>query len=741
MGDKKGVSKNGLNNIFNTRKKLSRNEALRKYHTLSPEARDEVNKWVNRAFVLETGFPSKEKLDLKNPEHSEHIEKWLKHLDIVMGWGRDWGKPSEDMDTRIFREKIPPTPVRVLNEKEGIFEQRMSGEEFIKYVKDRIGEVPIYDTSLSITHSRARVAINIASKLLENETWLKNASDNREGRDAMVILQMAIARFSWEREYLDPREREIFDKLTKITEPHDLARAAENKLNREKNIRSFKNSFPALSEQIKKHLEYQGSQVERIYYKEFSSTKYEIRAEVIERKEVNPSTYGYRGDPYVKNIITEKKEISMGGIDLVSGLFLDPGVFNKHGTADTDWGTQLAIGDLAVLAGIGLRAIIYGTRSVLIKESRALVNELGDEVLERSMKEAIPEPAIGRLTRETVDDLPYAKTEPVDRISRRNVDPLGETLVDTKASTQRVQIQSAKDSSAIPKDIEQVNRPVDLEAKKTELDKGLNASIFTRDVNVKTLGIDTYKKASKMGLDDDTLLKYINEVEKREVQIPRKWDKLAEANQKIIKQIDDTWSLGETNARKLMAYGYDPMDVSMHIDDLVSKGLSREQITSSIEREIKLMDYYRNTYCGGKFDVAKNELSDVLGVAGDVRERLALKIHEKMWSDWKASDPKKRLYDYLSTKERNDKMGQLYEEAREIVKGVEKSVLGPTLADTATLGISAVGLTFPLKSVESDSKKKTELPKIREKRSKQDDIKDIREKKKLKPKNLKHGAI
>jgi hypothetical protein len=331
------------------------------------------------------------------------------------------------------------------------------------------------------------------------------------------------------------------------------------------------------------------------------------------------------------------------------------------------------------------------------------------------------------------------------KMERKKVDPFSDTQLDTAAPTQRI------DTPNVPKDSEQASKPFarvsnerkpsSLEIKKTSVDRNGGRAIVTREQNIDTLGKDAYEKASKMGMDDYSLGKYIDEMQTREVALPFRYDKYDEVTQKIVKQIDDTWSLGETNARKLIAYGYDPRDISMHMDGLVSKGLSKQQVRTSFEQEIKLMDYYRNTYCGGKFDVAKSQLTDSLGAGGDVRDRLASKIHSKMWNDWKARDPSKLQYDYLSTKARSEKMGQLLGEAKEIAKGIEKSVLGSTGADTSVLGAVTAGVAIPLKRAQRETKKETEsTPKIREKRKQTNELKKIRENIKSRPKNMKPRA-
>jgi hypothetical protein len=67
MDEKNGITKKGLNNIFDTGKNLSRRGAARKYHALSSQAREEADGWINRAFYLKTGFPVNQKIDPNNP--------------------------------------------------------------------------------------------------------------------------------------------------------------------------------------------------------------------------------------------------------------------------------------------------------------------------------------------------------------------------------------------------------------------------------------------------------------------------------------------------------------------------------------------------------------------------------------------------------------------------------------------------------------------------------------------------
>jgi hypothetical protein len=423
MDHKEGnaISKKGLTNIFNHHK-LSRNEALKKYQSLSQEAREEATQWINRAFYLETSFPQNVKLDPNNPGHSEYIENWLKHMDSIMSSGRDWEKkPGPENDTRILRENIKPTPLKALQRKEGIFENRLTPSEFKRYVINSIDEPSIYGDTMNKLETRRPIATRIASKLLSNKTWLDNATSKREGVEAMQLLSYILARNPEDREKLSPQDRAIHNKLYEAYKPHLKEIDEEKSLETQRNLETFKQSFPKLAEAVKTNLESKGLEVEKIYYRQFPGKKIEIRADTVEKTTIEPNTYGYRGDSYTPMVKTERKNISIGGFDTTNGVFLSASYFNKHGTAETDWDTQLALGELAVLAGVGIRALISGTRSIIIN-SRA-VREAGKSILRREMKDTLQDLGDTLVARE-------AKTSSRARVRIGDdaVDGLGDTL-------------------------------------------------------------------------------------------------------------------------------------------------------------------------------------------------------------------------------------------------------------------------------------------------------------------------
>jgi hypothetical protein len=633
-----------------------------------------------------------------------------------MSWNRDWEKAPDNHDTRIFREKIPPSSPETLRRKEGIFEQRMDGKEFKKLVIERISEAAVYNSEIGRRKNERPIALNIASKLVENEIWQKNATSSREGREAIRILLGCIARNYVEHGELDQRDRATYDKLHSVIKQYDIEIINENKINRERNFNTFVQNFQKLSGQIKKHLESEGYEVGEVYYRDFTRHQLELRAKTTKHIEIDQDTYGYRGDSHVKNIRTERKEVSIGGIDLVSGVFLDAPYFNKHGTAETDWFTQLAFGEVAVLAGVGVRALVSGTRSILLRGSERTANVAAENLARREIQD-------------TVQD--------IANISMRR----GNTLRGVGPQRRGTSIKSSDDDVDTFSSSGLNNRPSrpsrSLELSKTDFDKYGGGAVKTRRENIDELGDDAYEKVTRMGMDDFKLGAYIDDVQKREIKLTGKWGELDIIRQKIVNQIEQTWSLGESNATKLIRYGFEPRDVSNYMNNLAAKGLSRDKILGSVEHKIKLMDYYRNTYCKGDFDQAGADLVDNLGAGGGVRQNFENRIWQKLWEAWKASDPRKLHFDYLRSKMRNDKMAELSLEAKEIVKGIEKSVIGA----------SPLGATLPLikysgeYKIETDSQqkireknvdKKQQLPKIRDRRQKIYDAR-AREEAKMRP--------
>jgi hypothetical protein len=440
-GEKK-VSKNGLKNIFNNNKKsLPRNIAEKKYRTLSSKAKEEANDWINSAFYQETSLPKGTKLDPKNPEHSEYIEKWLKHRDRVMGWDRDWEKSSGNLDTRIFRDKIPPTKVETLKKSEGIFEQRMNGTEFKNFVHNRINEIYAYIPhtvrSLSGWKYHEKITNDIVSKLAGNDIWFNNALNSRDGRDALRTLELLIPETN--------ENREIIGRFKSALKPY----RGEVKEQFTINIAKFFELYPQLAVQIKDSLEKGGYTVERVYFKAFTEKTMEIRA-ITERKvtmQLDPNTYGYRSDPYVdpnrtQATETERKDINVGGFSYDSGKFLNHSFFAKHGTAETDWDTQLALGEIAVLAGAGVRAIVSGVHSVII-------NRKG------TARKLIPKSTSSK-TGDTIEDLGDTLRGARNR-TNNTLQDLGDTLrMKSHSTTQTLGPFKPELINQVPKDVTQV---------------------------------------------------------------------------------------------------------------------------------------------------------------------------------------------------------------------------------------------------------------------------------------------
>jgi hypothetical protein len=303
MDEENGITKEGMYNIGRSRP-LPRSEAVRKYNALSSKAREEVNREVNLAFYLKTGFPSGQKLDPKNPEHSKYIEEWLNQRDYVMGWSRNWEKSPGNLDTRIFRENIPATSPEVLRKKEGVFEQRMSPKEFNFHVFNKLHEAAAYDGTSTMLEGRRKIATDLAEKLFSNDTWVQNALSTKEGRNGLHMVRTWIR---WEvfggtPRGLTSKQLELVKKLDTILDPYKPAEMMESLTKQRENKNLFIQNFPILAEHIKKGLEKEGYQVEEVYYRVFTGSLIEVRADVSKQTKVEDTSYGVRGDPYVTPI-------------------------------------------------------------------------------------------------------------------------------------------------------------------------------------------------------------------------------------------------------------------------------------------------------------------------------------------------------------------------------------------------------------------------------------------------------
>jgi hypothetical protein len=701
MTGEKKVTKEGINNIFNASKKLPREAAAKKYHSLSPQARKEADKWINRAFYLETSIKPGTKLDAKNPEHSAYIEKWLNHRDQVMGWPRNWEKPNKNLDTRIFRDKSPPTSPETLRKSQGIFEQRMTPKQFKKHVQDRILEAKTYNPS-ELRKTQRGIAHSLTSKLLENKTWLKNTVTTREGRDALRILEGQYLMSTDELRFFTREEYRMYKKLTKILRPYDAEIIEENRINRIVNRESFKQIFPKLSEGIKAKLESQGYQVEKIYHRPFLYHVYEIRAETVKKVEVKLNTIGYRGDPYVKNVRTERKNISVGGINLENGKFIGARFFNKHGTAETDWDTQLAIGEVAVLAGAGIRAAFSGVRSILLKAGEKTTVKVGESLA-------------GKQLRDTVQDL----GETI-RISRSTLNDTGDTLQDLGGTLRGVRTETSDTVQDLGPTLAGTKKADTLQDAGSTIPGGTPPRITGNYDDIRSWIDDdrVISGANGIGMDQEALADYFDHLSMQVVNFNKQAMFFGEGPELIRKtalaQIQKaTSTLGVDRTKKLVAYGMDPMDISNHIDDLVSKGLTPQMIRENVSNEIKLMNHMRDHYLNGSQRMARA----VMSVNGRSAEKaIKSEIQDNLMTQYKLDNPN---YHEMPTKFLGNKWLEQSKEAETLARRVKEGVLGSASAGVIVYkrpdAIDKKGDRKPLKVKEKQPDRET-TKKIREPR-------------------------
>ena len=701
MTGEKKVSKNGLNNIFNAAKKLPREEAAKKYQNLSPKSREEADEYINRAFYLETRLKPGTKLDPKNLEHSEYIEKWLNHRDQVMGWNRDWEKPGDNLETRIFREKIPPTPAETLRQSEGIFEQRMSGNEFKKHVQTRLSEANTYSPS-ELRKTERSIALGITSKLIENGTWLKNSLSTREGRDALRVLEGGFLMNTYELNDFTSEEYRTYKKLTQLINPYDTEITEENRINRIINREAFQQIFPKLSEQIKTKLKSQGYEVEKIYHKTFLNNVYEIRAETVKKTQVNLDTIGYRGDPYVKNVRTERKDISIGGINLETGKFIGARYFNKHGTAETDWDTQLAIGEIAVLAGVGIKAAFSGVRSIVIKAGERSTVKIGESLA-------------GKQLRDTAQDL----GETI-RFTKSTLNESGDTLQDLGATLRGVKIETSDTVQDLGSTLRGARtRDTAQDVGSTLPGQSMSqrgTSNYFDEGTRNWIGDDIVNSASDIGMNQESLSDYFEHLSMQVVHFNKR-AMLMGVGPKLIpktarEQIQKSvTNLGNDRTRTLIAYGMDPMDISNHIDDLAAKGLSGQLIRENVSNEIKLMDHLRDHYLNGSQELGRAAMR----VNGRSPE-MAIKseIQGNLMRQYKLDNPN---YDELPSKLLGNKWLEQSEEATKIASELKGRILGSASA----------GVVIYKRPGTENKKLETKPIKVKEKQDNRELAKKIRE--------------
>jgi len=448
-GDRK-INKNGLNNIYTTGKKISRNEASKKYQQLTPDAREEADDWINSRFYLATSFPKDVKLDPKNPDHGEYVEEWLQQKDIVMGWDIKWETTiGQNRVPKYFSEDNTPTPLVKLEKGEGIFEQRMTGSEFNKYVYNQLYEGYVYSNPVARRFVgrrsyEAKIAEDLTNKLTGNELWYKNAVDSKEARDALRTLVMLLP--------INSENTALRKKLESSLEPY----RHETLIKRAANISNFNEIYSQLETQIKKGLESEGYTVEKIYVKEFSNDSLEIRASVKKQVTLNNQTYGYRGDPYANNVRTEKKDINVGGFSYTSGAILNHSHFAKHGTAQTDWDTQLALGEIAVMAGVGIQSLVSGIGRIIINRKAATktLKELSEEVSARTIK--VTDPAL----RDTVP-ISMADTIPLSKANTVSM-PKSESLPKLKGTSETPTLKGMGEPGPTVKNVSEKKPSVDV---------------------------------------------------------------------------------------------------------------------------------------------------------------------------------------------------------------------------------------------------------------------------------------
>ncbi len=190
---------------------------------------------------------------------------------------------------------------------------------------------------------------------------------------------------------------------------------------------------------------------------------------------------------------------------------------------------------------------------------------------------------------------------------------------------------------------------------------------------IEYLGRDLTEQATRIGIGEPELERYITDTVYRsgnmEVAPTAGWDAARELVRPIIsEEIRRTLSLGERQANQLIAYGFDPSDVSGWLEARRAEGLSARQIRRRVDNEIKMMDYLRDRLCGG----SQAEARGYMTATHNVREAIQEAIHENLWEEWMRTPGTDRLqFEALSAK-----MRELGIEAGETSMQIQRRFLG-----------------------------------------------------------------
>jgi len=432
--------------------------------------------------------------------------------------------------------------------------------------------------------------------------------------------------------------------------------------------------------------------VDHMYYKQFDGLRYEIRAAV---KEYLGGVRVETMDGKTQKIFTGEKDIRIGGFNPQDGKFMPASDLDRRGTVEK---SVLQLDDLLVIAQIAKKTgeiLAKGIGAAITKESASMVSKLEKAAVAKEASEIVTK------TEKISTSALVQEAKQSENVIKDTVDDLSSRITtkkDTSINLRQASSRELKDTSQDLGDtlkLSKLEQRISANGPQLEnLSNTLQPSPYSNEIK-KYLGDAVSEKAAKIGIKNEEIflarhkaefeaLSYDQgkmadlELDRLIYQIdPREGlqGAVEAAKKVVIKDIEQTYSLGEDTAKGLISYGFKPSDICRTMEALKAEGLTASQIKQSLSNELKIADYIRDKYCNGSKELATKRMENT-------RETLSTEIFKDSWKKWKIDNP--RYYE-LSNEDLSTKMREISAQATEDAKQVEKQILGSSSATPALL--------------------------------------------------------
>jgi hypothetical protein len=622
----------------------------------------------------------------------------------------------------------------------GILRDAKSGKEFHEYVKKQM-------TEAHSTGDEEVCARNIMRELMKDPRYLVHAVKDSDGRKGVSILTD------------DYRGDENLRGTIRT------AMSKEEKQFGDEYQKTFDQNFQRYSQDFKKEVEGQGQyQVDRVYYirrdlpgnrEKFNEIRAEIRPLVakqetkqgeVERifsskkKDVRVAVFDrMRGDFVPEDYMYRKdKPLEKTFADWVAEDALTLGI----GTIARATGRVLVEGSKIVAKGISktlTKDVIEGTaKKVSTTSEQVVAKGLGRGMEKFSTKEGVKRIS-GRAAREDASrSLSEAVTR--ERVRARGVSEGVRDTAQDMGDTFDLSKFERKLSAGTPPPARKLptTQPL-LPPRRLPTTQPLRADVYSEGT-IDFIGKDVAEKAVKIGIDEKHLGTMIWQAEARGMlkkpawaaeayewgYLPRGGDffpSVSKATRETVRRdIQATYSLGENMARKLILYGHDPYDISRMIDASAAEGLTANEIRQQFANELKLMNYYRETFHPGlrTLENAKAALTPSHSAPGDAYVNIRSAIFQRLVNNYKrrldAAHGRPSVWDELPAETTSTIFLNLHQTAEKMTQRMVKRLLGST---PAVIPLSALrkdrSIEEDKKRIEEEEAKKTEAKRLKTK--------------------------